>query len=92
MDTITTNSVSVPMDGFGNLGTVLFAKPTYLDGATIIHSKTHDELVLALNSTPVYTLTAKDIQHLSVKFDVKAMISMMSSVTEINIESTKQTK
>jgi hypothetical protein len=79
MDTITTNSVSVPMDGFGNLGTVIFAKPTFLDVATIIHSKTHDELVLALNSTPVYTLTAKDIQHLSVKFDVKAMISMMSS-------------
>lgn len=79
IDTINSKSVVVPMDGFGNLGTVLFAKPTELQGAEIIYNSTYNDMKVALNSTPIYTLTAKDIKNMAVKFDVKAMVASMSS-------------
>lgn len=79
VDTITSKSVIVPMDGFGNLGTIIFAKPTELTEATIVYNSTYNDMKVALNSTPIYTLTAKDIKNLAVKFDVKAMVASMSS-------------
>lgn len=79
IDTIDIPMVNVPMDGFGNVGIFTFSKSKELVEATIVHNKTFEDLKLELNSSPVYKLTSEEIVKMPVKFDVKAMVAVMSS-------------
>ncbi|MBI1838473.1 MAG: carboxypeptidase regulatory-like domain-containing protein [Flavobacteriia bacterium] len=79
-DTIKSNSVYVPMDGFGNLGIIIFQTSTTELGTVVIGGdKDYKELILQLNATPTYNLSAADIKKLPIKFDMAAMIAIMSS-------------
>lgn len=80
IDTVMSTPIYVPMDGFGNLGTIVLKPATELEVLNVVHNTTYDELKRnAQNSTPVFTLSAKDLQKMPIKFDIKLLATTMSS-------------
>lgn len=77
-DTLTDIIVDVPMDGFANVGKLeLGSTVTIIPGVGVKAKK--NEIVLIDGNLPVATLTAKEIDKSPLKFDVKGLVSSMSS-------------
>lgn len=79
IDTMRNIPVNVPMDGFGNIGTIAFNSSWVEVGGDIIVSANSNEMKLIDGNLPVATLTAEEISVSPVKFDVKGLITSMSS-------------
>lgn len=75
-DTMPDISANVPMDGFDNLGIIEFTKTTVkvLKEVTLTPG-----IRLVYGSLPIKELTSEEIEHSPAKFDVKGMVTMMSS-------------
>lgn len=80
VDTVQSKDVYVPMDGFGNLGKVVFKKAIEIDVVTVggKEKKIYDDLKLEINSSPVSVFKAEDIKRMPNKFDVKSMVSIVA--------------
>lgn len=76
-DTISDILARVPMDGFANIGKVYFGKVTELDG-TIVSAK-KNEIKLIDGNLPVKTLTAEEIDKSPLKFDLKGLVTSMTT-------------
>lgn len=77
-DTVKNIIVEVPMDGFFQAGTILFQSS--VKGLTAVNiSYEKDAIRMVDGNLPVRTLTAKEIDKSPLKFDVKGLISSMSS-------------
>jgi hypothetical protein len=77
-DTVKNIIVEVPMDGFFQTGTILFQSS--VKGLTAVNiSYEKDAIRMVDGNLPVRTLTAKEIDKSPLKFDVKGLISSMSS-------------
>ena len=80
-DTLDKIFVDVPIDGFYNTGVISFEKakgPKDLVG-TVVSAKGRNKIVMIDGNLPVTTITAKEIDKSPAKFDVKGLISSMSS-------------
>lgn len=77
-DTMENIIVEVPMDGFYNAGTIEFSSSiqTVTEGK-VVHRR--NELKLVDGNLPVKTLTSEEIEKSPVKFDIKGLVSSMSS-------------
>ena len=76
-DTMKNIIVEVPMDGFFNAGTIEFTSSVMtIDGGTV---RASDKIVMIDGNLPVRTLTSEEIDKSPAKFDVKSLISSMSS-------------
>jgi hypothetical protein len=77
-DTIQDIIVNVPMDGFANTGRILFGeKITEIEGAKVVAKR--DEIKLIDGNLPVKTLTAEEIDKSPLKFDIKGLVSSMTT-------------
>jgi len=77
-DTLTNILADVPMDGFFQMGTVLFESGVLaLTAVDAVYDR--NALKLIDGNLPVATLTAEEIGRSPVKTDVKALINSMSS-------------
>ena len=81
-DTMSDIIVNVPADGFGDIGKVPFH--LVKEQEIIVVSGVHAALKLQITAIPVCTLTSKDITHQSNKFDLKGMISTMTSDVKVS--------
>ncbi|WP_343606695.1 carboxypeptidase-like regulatory domain-containing protein [Fluviicola sp.] len=72
--------VEVAPDGYGNTGIVAQANVNELDVFEVIAGPPS----LRLGVTPEVKLTAKDIKHMSVKFDAKQMVTAISSDVKLS--------
>ena len=78
IDTMRNISVNVPMNGLGNIGVIAFnSSYTEVDGANVTASS--NDMILIDGNLPVATMTAKEISVSPVKFDIKRLITSMSS-------------
>jgi hypothetical protein len=77
-DTLQNIIANVPMDGFANIGKVLFGeKITEIEGAKVTAKR--DEIKLIDGNLPVKTLTSEEIDKSPLKFDVKGLVSSMTT-------------
>ncbi len=76
-DTLRGIPVDVAADGFGNTGVIKLGKMTEI--TEVIVSGVYSQLKLAINSTPVWTLTAKDIRKSPNKFSIQRLVAGMTS-------------
>lgn len=76
-DTLKGIPVNVAMDGFGNTGVIKFGLTESLNTVTV--SSVYTKLKIAINSTPVYTMTSKEIAQSAVKFSPKDLVTSMTS-------------
>lgn len=74
--------VNVVPDGFGNIGTVYFDGSKELE--TVVIDPTFTMLKLAINATPSYNMTAKDVAKSASKFSIQDMLSAMTSEVKKN--------
>ncbi|PHR36882.1 MAG: hypothetical protein COA38_00690 [Fluviicola sp.] len=78
IDTMKNIPVTVPMNGLGNIGVIAFnASYLELEGATA--TAYTNEMKLIDGNLPVVTMTAKEISVSPVKFNLKGLITSMSS-------------
>lgn len=77
-DTMKNIPVNVPMDGFDQIGDIAFQSTIVTKGA-INATYYRDAVRLVDGNLPVATLTADEIDKSPAKFDVKGLISSMSS-------------
>ncbi|MDR0800931.1 carboxypeptidase-like regulatory domain-containing protein [Fluviicola sp.] len=73
-------SVEVSPDGFGNTGIVAQASAQILPGVDVVAPIYR----LTTGVAPEVKLTAKDIKHMSIKFDAKKMVSAISSDVKLS--------
>lgn len=77
-DTMSNIRINVPMDGIARMGVVQFeGKITELIGADVFANS--DEMKLIDGNLPVTKITAKEISQSAVKFNVKDLITSMTS-------------
>ena len=76
-DTMQAIVVTVPVGGLHNIGTVQFVSKTLTKGPVFASAK--KGLKLIDGNIPLKTLTAEDIKNSPVKFDVKKLITSMST-------------
>ncbi len=81
-DTLKGIPVDVPMDGFGNAGIIRFNLVNNLEVVNV--SAEHQKIKNQLNSTPVYSMTYKDIAKSNQKFSITGMITSMTSEVRVN--------
>ncbi len=77
-DTMKNIPVSVPMNGLGNIGVVAF-NASYIELVGTNVTAFTNEVKLIDGNLPVATMTAKEISVSPVKFDIKSLITSMSS-------------
>lgn len=76
-DTLSNLIVEVPMDGFANMGVIEFGTVTEIVGT---HVKAGgDRIKMIDGNLPVKTLSYKEIDKSPLKFDIKGLVTSMSS-------------
>ena len=78
IDTMKNIPVTVPMNGLGNIGVIAF-NASYLDIEGATATAYTNEMKLIDGNLPVVTMTAKEISVSPVKFNLKGLITSMSS-------------
>lgn len=82
-DTLKVNQdITVVSDGFGNVGTIYFSGVEMLGVVDI--DPTYQIIKLAINATPCFTMSSKDISKSAVKFSIQDMLSAMTSEVKKN--------
>lgn len=77
-DTMTNKIIEVPMDGIARLGTFGFeGKFVEVDGVVV--TAKNDEIKMIDGNLPVTSISAKEISVSPVKFDIKSLITSISS-------------
>lgn len=82
MDSI---DIDVEADGYvkvGPTGVIKFGAQEMT--VVVVKASVYNEMKIALNATPVFKLTAKDLVHCPVKFSIADMVSMMTSDVKKN--------
>ncbi len=77
-DTVRNIIVEVPIDGFANAGQIELGKMQDIDVVNVV-AKDPNRVRLIDGNLPVATLTAKEIDKSPLKFDVKGLVTSMSS-------------
>jgi len=80
-DTMSNLSVTVPMEGIGRMGEIQFEgglKVTDLDGA-VVTANDPNQIKLIDGNLPVTQITAEEIAVSPVKFDIKGLVTSMST-------------
>lgn len=77
-DTVKNIVVDVPIDGFDNVGVIEFGKMQVLATTTVV-AKDPNRIRLIDGNLPVASISAKEIDKSPAKFDVKGLISSISS-------------
>lgn len=77
-DTITGLIAEVPMDGFANIGKIYFGDKTTLITDTYVTYQ-RDKLRLIDGNLPVKQLTAEEIDKSPLKFDIKGLVTSMTT-------------
>lgn len=75
-DTVKGTPVDVMVDGFGTTGVIKFGTPEVLVGVDV--TAEYQKLKNAINSTPIYTMSTKDITKSPNKFSVSTMVTSMT--------------
>jgi Carboxypeptidase regulatory-like domain len=70
--------VNVPMDGFDNLGVIPFVS-SFLHKDAVVVTYVRDGIRLVDGNLPIKTLSSEEIMRSPVKFDVKQLVTSMSS-------------
>ncbi|MCH2229947.1 MAG: TonB-dependent receptor [Crocinitomicaceae bacterium] len=77
-DTMKNIPVNIPMDGFDQVGDIAFVSTVVTKDALIV-SYDRNQLKMIDGNLPVATLTSEQIDKSPAKFDVKGLVSSMSS-------------
>jgi hypothetical protein len=77
-DTMPAITVNIPMDGFDNIGIVPFVS-SFQEGDDVVITYQRDGIRMVDGNLPIKTLTAEEIGRSAVKFDVKKLVTSMSS-------------
>lgn len=81
-DTIPNIIAEVPMDGFANIGKIYFGEKFSEIGETFVtHRK--NEIKLIDGNLPVKTLTAEEIDKSPLKFNIKGLVSSMTTDVQL---------
>ena len=78
-DTMVGLIVDVPMNGIGRMGDIEFTGGDFIDMGDVIILGKKDEIKLIDGNLPVKELSSKEIANSPVKFDVKGLITSISS-------------
>ncbi len=81
-DTITTEPVSIPLDGIANAGTIEFHSDILNLGPVVI-SAGNNGLKLEYGFLPVKSLSSEEIAQSAVKFDLKKLVTSMTSDVQL---------